>query len=362
MKNASGGRAIDAKGASLELDDLIALNDEILSLVRAGVPIDRGLMSVGGDLRGQLARVATELGTRIDRGESLSQALEAEGSGIPPLYRAVVAAGLRSGRLTAALEGLADYARGYAELRRVVGMALIYPVILFGLTFGLFAGYVLVLFPRLIAAFESFRLTSGPAILALDWLRHHPYLWVPLGPLALIGFLIWWIGSGRSARLLDSASAGWFCWIPWMGGLLAAGRSAQFSELLLLLVRHGVTLPEALRLSSEASASRSFRASIERIAADLELGRSVSDAFRETRELPPLLSWAIATGAEQGRLEASLVHAVAMYRRRVIDLSYLMRVGLPSLMMVAIGGTTTLLYVATLFLPFTELLYDLSQY
>ena len=45
----------------ITLDQLIALNDEIAALVRAGVPLDRGLRSLGEDLPGRLGRFARQL-------------------------------------------------------------------------------------------------------------------------------------------------------------------------------------------------------------------------------------------------------------------------------------------------------------
>src|SRR6186713_2858010 len=107
---ASGLERTPGFGA-VTLDDLIALNDEIVALTRAGVPLERGLLGLGMDVRGRLGRIARTLSERMSRGESLSEALASSGEGIPRVYRAVVEAGVRSGRLPVALEGLAAYAR-----------------------------------------------------------------------------------------------------------------------------------------------------------------------------------------------------------------------------------------------------------
>ena len=119
-----GSRGLGA----VTIDQLIALNDEIVALTRAGVPLERGLLDLGSDVPGRLGRIATALGERMSRGESLSEALASSGGGVPRVYRAVVEAGLRSGRLPVALEGLSAYARGYAEARRSIGLALWYPL------------------------------------------------------------------------------------------------------------------------------------------------------------------------------------------------------------------------------------------
>src|SRR3954468_5174792 len=103
-----------AGASGISLEQLIALNDEMVALVRAGMPLERGLRAAGRDLSGKLGRVTSSLGERMGGGQSLPGALAAEGDRFPKVYRAVVEAGVRSGRLASALEGLAGYARGYS--------------------------------------------------------------------------------------------------------------------------------------------------------------------------------------------------------------------------------------------------------
>ena len=144
-----------------------ALNEEIAALARAGVPLERGLLRAGSDLSGSLKRITQALGSRLSRGESLPKALEAEKAAIPPLYRAVVEAGARSGRLPAALEGLARYVRSYSEARAAIGVALWYPILVLSLAYGLFLGLVIEIVPRFIGAFEVLGLG---VIRPLHWL------------------------------------------------------------------------------------------------------------------------------------------------------------------------------------------------
>ena len=60
------------------IDQLTALNEEIVALVRAGAPLERGLLNAGEDLPGRLGAVTKVLASRLERGEDLSSALEAE--------------------------------------------------------------------------------------------------------------------------------------------------------------------------------------------------------------------------------------------------------------------------------------------
>jgi general secretion pathway protein F len=119
----------EASIGTISIDHFIALNDELAAIVRAGLPLERSLHEVARDIPGTLGDTVQILATRLGRGETLPQALSAERERFPGVYRAVVEAGLKAGRLSAALEGLAAFARSYAEVPRAVGQALLYPLI-----------------------------------------------------------------------------------------------------------------------------------------------------------------------------------------------------------------------------------------
>ena len=102
----------------MTLNDLLALNQEIAALVRAGVPLERGLADLGADMPGRLGKAAASLAERTARGESLEQALADQAVTLSPAYRAVVQAGVRAGRLPAALEAVAASAHRTAETQQ----------------------------------------------------------------------------------------------------------------------------------------------------------------------------------------------------------------------------------------------------
>ena len=52
------------------IEQLIALNDEIASMARAGVPLELGLRELGGDSAGRLREVSQALSDRMSAGAS----------------------------------------------------------------------------------------------------------------------------------------------------------------------------------------------------------------------------------------------------------------------------------------------------
>ena len=84
-------------GSHLNHQDILALSREIQAIVGAGVPLDFGLTTSAAGLPDRLEVVSNNLATQIQAGRSLPDALESEAS-IPPVYKAVLVAGMRCGK------------------------------------------------------------------------------------------------------------------------------------------------------------------------------------------------------------------------------------------------------------------------
>ena len=119
----------------VSLEDLSAFNAELLALVQSGVSLERGLADLANASPDRLGDLARRLAGRMAEGETLPAALRQEGNAIPPIYGALVEAGVRSGRLTAALEGAAELAQEVRQVRQQVGQALLSPLLLLLLSF-----------------------------------------------------------------------------------------------------------------------------------------------------------------------------------------------------------------------------------
>lgn len=377
MGGSASGTGEEAGRGGLALEDLVALNDEIVALVRAGLPLEPGLTGARRDLRGRLGRVVGALADRLGRGEGLPEALAAEGAAIPPIYRAVVEAGLRSGRPAVALEGLAEYVRRYLETRRVLGLALIYPLLVALLAYALFLGFVLGVAPRFVAAFEGLRIPGREGVEALTRVGEWAPLWAPVVPVLLVALAAAWYGSGRAGAFSGGRWMGLVGWVPGFGGMLAQARTANFADLLALLLEGGLGLPEAVELAADATGDPALRRDARALAAAIRRGESPATvladggearggrrASRAARDrsssFPPLLRWLLAVGERRGAIAPALRHAADVYRRRAVQRAEMIRTFLPTALVLGVGVSTVLLYALTLFVPFTSLLKSLT--
>jgi type II secretory pathway component PulF len=357
----SEGERVSPPAGAITIDQLLALNDEIAALIRAGVPLDRGLIVAGRDLRGRLGRIASALSQRLARGESLPQALEGEDQSIPPLYRAVVEAGAQSGRLPIALEGLAKYVRGYSEARAAIGLALWYPLLVLSLAYVLFLGMLALVGDKMVPAADLLGLGATSPFHWLAWLDKSVSSWWPVGPICLLVLLFAWMRTGSASRF-QAGTRSWLCIFPWMRSILANYETANFSELLGLLLEHRVPYPRAIVLAADSTGDARLSRGARQLAEAIERGEPAAAALGriDRKTFLPMMRWVLATGQEQGSLVLALHNLAGVYRTRARYQADKLSVFLPTILMVAIGATATLAYGLALFIPLSNVLRELA--
>jgi general secretion pathway protein F len=350
-------------GRPLSLDELVLLNEEIRALMAAGIPLEIGLHGSASRLGGSLGRLTERLAARIERGSSLESALADEGTQLPAEYRAVVSAGLRSGRFDAVLGSVTKFAAAMRELNSHVTRALVYPIAVLAIAYVLFIGVLFVLVPTVVHTFEVFRIDPGWWIETMNAIRGSARVWAPIIPavciLLLAGPGLWrWVVSG-------SRRSGWASGIvraiPGVGGVVRNAQRARFAHLMSILTEYRVPLPEALRLSAAATGDARLTAVIEQTAALVESGQPLERALPEGDGVPALLRWLMVIGEQQSSLPAMLRQAADVYQQRAtIRAEWIQRV-LPVALVLLLGGGTTALYALTVFVPMASLWRNLGS-
>jgi general secretion pathway protein F len=345
---------------SLTLEQLISLNDEIASIVRARVPLEMGLNELGGESAGGLHDFSQALAARLSAGASLPQALAAEERRVPAIYRAVVEAGLRAGRLPAALEAVSNYARELVDLRRKITLALLYPFIVVAFAYLLFVMFMVDMIERFHETYTMFQIQVGwPLAIAVGLAdAASRWWWVPVALFTVA--LAWWIATGGVHILSFSGPARPLAWIPGVAAISRAFQFANFADLLALLVEHQVPLHEGLRLSADATGGGRLQRSARQLAEAIERGSIVPGARFERKGFPPFLHWVLTSGQNGGGLARMLRHAGQIYRRRAGHLSIWFKLVFPIVTGLVIGGGVTVVYAATLFGPLVAFWRDLG--
>jgi type II secretory pathway component PulF len=358
---APGARPLGANVAGLSPEDLITLNEEIAGMARAGLPLDQGLAALAREMgRGRLQRVTEQLAKDLQAGHPLPEALARQGGRVPPFYASLVAAGIRTGRVSEVLATLTVYTRAVADLRSTILGALFYPAVVLAVALALFCLICFLLLPQYEQFFNDFKLQLPTVTQMVLAFGRHPMLYVGmplLGTLSLLLVVRWTLRATESGRRL---------WvrlvyaIPLVGTLLRAARLAAFTELLAILVDHALPLPEAFRLAGDASSDPNMAEGARRIEQDLREGLPLGQVLRDRGVVPELVAWMTGVGELRGTLGPTLHQVAEMYRRQAEMRAALLRNVLPPILIIMTAGVVVGLFVFAVILPMIQLIQGLS--
>lgn len=343
---------------SISLDDFVALNDEIAALARAGVPLGKGLLELGSDLPGRLGRLATEVGRRLEQGESLEQVVAKSPDLFPPAYRAIVAAGIRVGSLPAALERISQSARQTTQTRVSFILALLYPIAILALAYVLLLFWLSKIVPVMATVFADIDPRTMPIWNAALAVREQMGWWGPLVPLLVAAWWLsfWW----RCSRAAAGVELHPLLSLGSIGRLMAmrrAGRLAAFAETLAALVEYGIPLPDAMVLSAETTADRHLVSAAQQAAERLVRGEPIASAAG----LPPTLAWALTSGQFQADLPQILRRMAAIYRDESARLADWLQTARPLVLTALVGGSVVSLLALVHWGPFILILHRLAE-
>ncbi|HEX5104537.1 MAG TPA: type II secretion system F family protein [Pirellulaceae bacterium] len=341
------------------LDQLAALSDEMAALARAGVPLDRGLRELARDMPGRLGKLADQMGQRLAAGQPLDKAVQELSTTLPPAYRAVLTAGQRSGKLSAALEGVAHSARHISQLRQSIGLAVIYPLIVLLVAWGLLVFVLTQIAPVMLQVMQQFELKTDPWDRLVGGLSGSALWWGTLIPAAALVWLAWiWYRSGRVAQGVELHPWLGLGAIPTLVRMQRAGRTASLAELLALLVSNHVPLPEAIELASAAVGSPQMERGGKELAERLRRGEKMD---RIPAGFPPLVAWTLVSGSDASRLPHVLSRTAQTYREEVARRGQWLQLYVPLVMIVGICGTVAMLYALLTLLPWILVMYRLAE-
>ena len=238
--------------------------------------------------------------------------------------------------------------RSSARFRKGVFEAFVYPILLFCVACGFLGAFAIVILQGRIAPVADSLGMEIPAVTSLMTARTASgvlYLAV-LGAAVALLFHVWrWMGREGVLRGFREAI---LLRLPFLGALYEALLWSNAADTLALLLRARVPAPPALRLTAEASGSAKLSAALERLGAEAEKGKPLSQAAREDRAVPWAFTRALLAGEIGGSLADALHDLSEDYRVRYDRKAQTFIRWLPPALSVILGVLVFLLALAVL--------------
>jgi type II secretory pathway component PulF len=335
--------------------EMVLFNQQLASIVKAGVPLDRGLREIAGDAQKPAMRqLVLALADDLHAGLSVEQAFERHKGSLPPLYGYIIKAGLQSGRLGEMLVSLNRHLEVQGRTRRIVIEAVTYPAVVLAIAAVLLTVVFTTVIPSFVTIFVGMNAQLPALTLAFMHLSEHVLgFWLVVATV-LGAFVVVWLGLSASPGGRKVKESIYFS-LPILGRVYHKGLLSRLTDTLAMLVGAGCDLPAATRLAFSATGSQTLLEEGEQMARALERGEDLVSAGVLCRHVPSLLFYSMQTGAQRNELQDNLYSLSEMYGQQAFTHQTRLQGMLMPVMIILVGGVLATAIVA-MFLPMMTLL------
>ena len=303
-------------GKVISTENFLLFNQELLALVRAGLPIVQSLdIMLERQKNPRFREVLGEIREKITSGVALSDAFAAYGELFPPIYSTSLRAGERSGDLEGVLRRFLKYQKMIVGLRKKVVGALIYPAILVVLSSAMIFIMLTYVIPKFAEFFSGFG-AELPWFTTLminfaTGLRDN-VLFVALGSVLTIIVLNRWIAS--TGRLLWDRFK---LHVPLVGGVLHRFAILQFTQSLGTLLSGGTPMVPAIEIAAQSVTNQLVSTKILGIVQNVREGEPLWRSLDSTGVLSDLAIEMIKVGESTGALTEMLGNVSEFYDEEI---------------------------------------------
>jgi type IV pilus assembly protein PilC len=296
--------------------DFLILNQQLNTLIKAGIPILRALdLLATRATTPKLRPVITQIRDRVREGKSLSEAVDEAGV-FSKVYSTAILAGEKSGNLSGVLDFYIAYQKVSTGVRKKILASLVYPVLLVVVATVIVTYLVTNVVPKFAVLYRDLGVEL-PASTKLLMALTVDYRFVVLGvvgTLVLVAFGVFlWSRTDEGGATFDRLKFK----LPVIGDTLLKFQVAQFSRTLATLLTGGTTLVTALQTASDALTSKLLRLTILRATQMVREGESLHGSLASTGVMPEMALDMVEVGESSGALGPMLTSIAEFYEEEV---------------------------------------------
>ncbi|MBL4591030.1 MAG: type II secretion system F family protein [Phycisphaerales bacterium] len=285
---------------------------ELAVLVSTGTPILDAIASLKRQSRDEnWIAVLADVQRRLEEGDSLSVALEAHSSVFDAVFRSLVSAGESSGHLDAMLTRLAILTRRQAQIKANISGAMVYPILLTGISLIVLGVMIGVVLPRFSGLFETLDTPLPPTTKILmsmsDIMRSYWWGIIPVF-IGLVSALVVWLRSESGTDAVGTI----ILKTPNVGDIYRQFNTARITRLMGVLLEAHVPMLDAIHLTRQSVSHRSYRELLTNAEDAVTKGETISSAFDRGGLIVPSVVEALRNGEQSGRL-GDVLNSVSDY-------------------------------------------------
>ena len=319
----TGGKSVDPEwfkrlfAPKTTLMDLLMFSRQMYTLLKAGVPIMRGLAGLQESTKSPaFARVLKDLRESLDSGRELNASMRRHPEVFSPFYVSMVQVGEMTGMLDETFVRLYDFLEFERDMRERIKAAMRYPsFVILAMVIALVVINLFVI-PSFAKVFESYRAELPVMTRVLlgfsNFMVQYWLLMLAMVVAAVMGF-----------KFYVSTPVGHYKWdkyklrLPIAGKIIYKSTLARFARALGLSFKSGMPVLQGLTVVGLVVDNKFMRGRIEKMREGVERGESILRTAVASEVFNPVVLQMIAVGEETGDLDGLMFEVADMYQRDV---------------------------------------------
>ena len=351
--SALAGASLFGGRKKLNLERFLIFNQQFVTLIRAGLPILKGLDLLAERLTDpKLGPYIKAVRDEVRNGTLLSEAFRQQGI-FPKMYVTSVMAGEKSGSLTEVLDRYLTYQKLALAVRKKVMVSLMYPSVLIVLVVLLMVFLVTYVVPTFASLYSTMQATLPAMTRWLIALGTAAQKYIVYFAAALVGsiFLVRWWARGDAAKVtIDRVRMR----LPIAGEIWLKYQVAQLSRILSTLLTGGIPLVQAMETAADSLNTPLLRRAVEAAGKSVREGQPLSGSLKASGMFPGLATDMIEVGESTGALPAML-NSVAEFFEEDVNTRMTATLSLIEPAIMIVMGSFVAFVLISLYLPIFSL-------
>ncbi|PSW03378.1 type II secretion system inner membrane protein GspF [Photobacterium lipolyticum] len=338
----------------ISANELALITRQLATLVQAGMPLEECIKAVAEQSeKPRLKNMLLAVRSRVVEGYTLSDSMAEYSHVFDQLFRAMVAAGEKSGHLETVLNRLADYTENRQQMRSKLQQAMIYPTMLTLVAVSVVAFLLATVVPKIVDQFVQ----MGQQLPTITEVLLAASNFVQNWGIVVVAVIVTAIALLKTALKKPDFRMRWDRWvlrIPVIGKVARGLNTSRFARTLSICTSSAIPLLDGMKVASDVMTNTWVNKQILEAADKVREGSSLRVSLDKTKLFPPMMLHMIASGERSGELEQMLTRA-ADNQDRDFESQVNMALGIfEPLLIVFMAGIVMFIVIATL-MPIIEL-------
>jgi len=317
-------------------------------MISSGLSMSRALEILGEqEGHGGFKKIIHNLTEDVKKGVSLADAMIKHPQAFNKVFTSMIKVGEAGGSLEEILNILSSQLEKDHKLVSKIKGALIYPAIIIAVMIVIGILMMMFVVPKITNVFEEFDaelpLITQIVIAISNFMAGNIIL--TFGAIVAFTAGVWFFYKSKSGIIIFHKI---FLKTPVINTLVVKLNSARFSRILSSLLESGVSLVEALEITSDTLGNHYFKKSTKKASDDVQRGMALSDILSNNKEnpFPFLVVKMLKVGEDTGKTPEVLENLADFYEEEVDQITQNLSAIIEPVLMVVVGIAVALFAVA----------------